>query len=115
MEALQLLDSAAADHLLHDITTVASPGSWIGLALTTEQTRCSPFMTPYLRKMEELGLPPWKFGVDDPESWLDSYGWDAASVVAGAPEANYGRWPYTYIPRETPAIPRAFFTQGWRR
>jgi methyltransferase (TIGR00027 family) len=114
-EHLQHFDSSAADHLLRDVTTLSSPGSWIGLALTTEQTRCSPFMTPYLCKLEELGFPPWRFGVDDPESWLATYGWDAVSVVAGAPEANYGRWPYAYIPRGTPAIPRAFFTQGWRR
>jgi methyltransferase (TIGR00027 family) len=115
IERLQYLDSSAADHLLRDVTTVSSPDSWIGLALTTEQTRCSPFMAPYLHKMEELGFPPWRFGVDDPESWLATYGWDAVSVVAGAPEANYGRWPYAYIPRGTPAIPRVFFTQGWRR
>jgi methyltransferase (TIGR00027 family) len=115
VEGLQHLDSSAADQLLRDVTTVSSPDSWIGLALTTEQTRCSPFMTPYLHKMEALGFPPWRFGVDDPESWLATYGWDAVSVVAGAPEANYGRWPYAYIPRGTPAIPRAFFAQGWRR
>jgi methyltransferase (TIGR00027 family) len=114
-EHVQHFDSSAADHLLRDVTTVSSPGSWIGLALTTEQTRGSPFMTPYLRKMQELGFPPWKFGVDDPESWLATYGWDVVSVVAGAPEANFGRWPYAFIPRGTPAIPRAFFTQGWRR
>jgi len=115
IEGLQHHDSSAADHILRDVTTISSSGSWIGLDLTTEETRCSTFMTPYLRKMEEIGFPPWKFGVDNPESWLATYGWDATSVVAGAPEANYGRWPYAYIPRGTPAIPRAFFTQGWRR
>lgn len=81
--------------------------------LTTEETRRSPFMTPYLHKMEEHGFPPWRFGVDDPEAWLATHGWSAASVVVGAPEANYERWPYFYIPRGTPAIPRTFFTQAW--
>ena len=114
IERLHCLDSSMADRLLCEVTTASSPGSWIGLALPTEQTRCSPFMTPYLHRMEELGLPTWRFGLDEPEVWLATYGWDAASVAAGAPEASYGRWPYVYIPRE-PAFPRAFFTQGWLR
>jgi methyltransferase (TIGR00027 family) len=115
VEGLQHLDPSAADRLLRDVTAVSSPGSWIGLVLTTEQTRCSAFMTPYLQKMESLGFPPWRFGVDDPDAWLATYGWDAVSVVAGAPEASYGRFPYAHVPRGTPAIPRAFFTQGRRR
>jgi methyltransferase (TIGR00027 family) len=113
MERAQYFDSAVMTRLLHEINTLSSPGSWMGLACMTEETRVSPFMTPFLQKLEALGFPPWKFGVDDPESWLATLGWEATSVVAGAPEASYGRWPYAYIPRSTPAIPRAFLTQAW--
>ena len=112
VERMHYYEAEEADRLLRELTTLLSPGSWIGLALTSEETRRSVFMTPYLQKMEALGFPPWRFGVDDPEAWLATCGWQATSVVAGAPEASYGRWPYAYIPRETPAIPRAFFTQG---
>lgn len=106
-------DPAAAERLLQEVTALSTDGCWIGFALTTEQTLRSAFMTPFLRRLEALGLPSWQFGVDDPDAWLASYGWVATSVVAGAPEASYNRWPYGYVPRETPAVPRVFLTQAW--
>jgi methyltransferase (TIGR00027 family) len=112
IERLQYLKPERADHLLRELSALASEGSWLGLALVSQETLHSTFMAPHLRKLEAVGLPPWVFGVDDPESWLAHYGWNASSVVAGAPEANFGRWPYAYIPRETPAIPRGFLTVG---
>jgi methyltransferase (TIGR00027 family) len=113
LERTVFWDAAVVARLLDGIDTIASPGSWIGLALISEETRLSPFMTPFLDKWESLGLPPWIFGVGDPESWLGMHGWEATSVVVGSPEASYGRWPYAHIPRGTPAIPRSFLTQGW--
>ena len=106
-------DTAAADHLLKDITAISAKGSWIGFALPTEETLHSAFLTPFLRRLETFGLPSWQFGLDDPDVWLASHGWTATSVVFGAPEASYNRCPYAYVPRETPAIPRVFFTQAW--
>jgi hypothetical protein len=70
-------------------------------------------MTPWIRKHEEIGSPPLRFGIDDPEAFLASHGWQGTTVVAGAPEANFGRWPYGYIPRRTPGVPRIFFAEGW--
>jgi hypothetical protein len=99
---------------LRELTALAADGSWIGFAHVTSETLRSDFMQPYLRKLEAAGLAPWRFGVDDPEAWLSTYGWNARSVVAGAPDASYGRWPYGYVPRGTPAIPRGFFTIGWK-
>jgi methyltransferase (TIGR00027 family) len=113
IEGLLYLDAAAAERLLHDVTGISAKGSWLGFALPTEQTVRSVFMTPFLQRLEALGLPAWRFGVDDPDAWLASCGWAATSVVAGAPEASYERWPYAYVPRETPSIPRVFFTQAW--
>jgi methyltransferase (TIGR00027 family) len=114
IERLQYLRPERADRLLRELSALASESSWIGLALVSRETLHSNFMEPYLRKLEAVGLPPWTFGVDDPEAWLAQYGWKASSVVAGAPEASYGRWPYAYIPRGTPAIPRGFLTVGWK-
>jgi methyltransferase (TIGR00027 family) len=106
-------DASAAERLLHDVTAISTKGCWIGFALPTAQMLRSVFMTPFLKRLEAIGLPSWQFGVDDPDAWLATYGWAATSVVAGAPEASYNRWPYAHIPRETPAIPRVFFTQAW--
>jgi methyltransferase (TIGR00027 family) len=71
IERTQFFDAAVAARILRDISVLSSPGSWIGLSLIGEETRLSPFMTPFLRKLEDLGLPPWTFGVDDPDTlWL---------------------------------------------
>jgi methyltransferase (TIGR00027 family) len=113
IQGLHYHDAAAAEQLLHDVTAISTRGCWIGFTVTTEQTLRSAFMTPFLRRLEALGLPPWQFGVDDPDAWVASHGWAATTVVVGAPEASYNRWPYGYVPRETPAIPRVFFTQAW--
>jgi methyltransferase (TIGR00027 family) len=115
IEGLLYVDAAAAERLLHDVTAISTKGSWLGFALPTERTIHSVFMTPFLQRLEALGLPAWRFGADDPDAWLASCGWAATSVVAGAPEASYDRWPYAYVPRETPQIPRVFFTQAWLR
>ena len=114
LERLQYLRPEGADRLLRELTALATDGSWVGFALVTSETLRSTFMQPYLRKLEAAGLAPWRFGIDEPEAWLATYGWNARCVVAGAPEANYGRWPYGYVPRGTPAIPRGFFTIGWK-
>lgn len=111
---LQFLDPVVVDRILHEVGALASRGSWIGCAVMSEATRLSWFMTPYLRKMDRLGLPSWRFGVDDPDLWLRSYGWNAHSVVTGDPDVSYGRWPYGHVARGTPAIPRGFLTQGWK-
>jgi len=113
IQGLHYFDASAAERLLHDVTAISTKESWIGFTLTTEQTLRSAFMTPFLQRLEALGLPRWQFGVDDPDAWVARHGWAATSVVAGAPEASYNRWPYGYVPRETPAIPRVFFTQAW--
>ena len=114
IERPQYLRPQAADRLLRELTALASDGSWVGLSLLSDATVRSNFMQPLLRKLEAVGLPPWRFGVDDPEAWLSAYGWSARGVVAGAPEVSYNRWPYAYIPRGTPALPRGFFITGWK-
>jgi methyltransferase (TIGR00027 family) len=114
IERLQYLEPEHAERLLHEISALASEGSWIGFGAVTNDTLRSSFMQPFLGKLEAAGLPPWTFGVDDPEAWLAPYGWNASSAVAGAPDVSYGRWPYAYVPRRTPAIPRGFLTTGWK-
>jgi methyltransferase (TIGR00027 family) len=114
IEHLQYLQPEHAERMLREISALATEGSWIGFGAVTNDTLRTSFMQPLLRKMEAAGLPPWTFGVDEPEAWLATYGWNATSIVAGAPEANYGRWRYGYTPRSTPAIPRGFLTTGWK-
>lgn len=114
VERLQHLPPERADGFLREISALASEGSWIGFSAATSATLRSTFMEPWLRKLEAAGLPPWTFGVDEPDAWLASHGWNASSIVAGAPEVRYGRWPYGYHERGTPAVPRVFLTSGWK-
>jgi methyltransferase (TIGR00027 family) len=114
-ERTQYLTEVAAERTMREVGTLASAGSWMGLALVSRATLASVFMKIYFDKLESLGLPPWTFGVDDPDVWLNGFGWDTETVVAGDPAVSYGRWPYGYIPRGTPAVPRTFITQAWKR
>jgi methyltransferase (TIGR00027 family) len=111
---LDYVSNGSADRLVRQITAVAAAGSWIGFAINSEATRRSPFFTAFIAKQQVLGFPQWTFGLDDPDAWLAAYGWTSTSIVVGAPEANYGRWPLQYVPREIPAVPRTFLTEGWR-
>ena len=111
---LLYLDESLVAQIFTVLRRLACRGSWIGLDVTSVDTLASPLMRPFLNKLKHLGCAPWQFGSNDPEAFLAAHGWDANAVVFGAPEASYGRWPYPYVPRGTPAMARAFLTQGWR-
>jgi methyltransferase (TIGR00027 family) len=113
LERPQYLDARLVDDLVQRITKLSKTGSWLGMALIREQARTSYLLTPFLRKLEQLGLPPWQFGIDDPEAWLAKHGWETTSIMAGDPQASYGRWPYPYFPPKHFAATFAFLTQGW--
>ncbi|HZI79714.1 MAG TPA: SAM-dependent methyltransferase [Vicinamibacterales bacterium] len=115
VQGTQFLSEAAAERTIREVSTLASAGSWLGLALVSRATLASVFMKIFLDKLESLGLPPWTFGVDDPDAWLDAQGWTTHTAVAGDPTVSYGRWPYGYIPKGTPGVPRTFLTQAWKR
>jgi methyltransferase (TIGR00027 family) len=111
---LVCLDLAEVARFFRELRQIACAGSWVGLLLVGIDTIDSPFMKPFLEKRAELGWPPWRFGVRDPEAFLSEHGWDAKCDVAGAPEVSYGRWRYGYIPRTYPdrAIPRVYLAQA---
>jgi methyltransferase (TIGR00027 family) len=108
------LDPAAVARLFRELRQIACAGSWLGALLVGRDTIDSPFMKPFFEKRAELGWPPWRFGVRDPEAFLAEHGWEAECVVAGAPEVSYGRWRYGYVPRTRPdrAIPRVYLAQA---
>jgi methyltransferase (TIGR00027 family) len=114
---LVCLDSAAVARLFRELRQVACAGSWIGTLLVGSDTIDSPFMKPFFEKRAELGWPPWRFGVRDPEAFLAEHGWEAECDVAGAPEVSYGRWRYGYIPRTNPdrGIPRIYLARATMR
>jgi hypothetical protein len=73
----------------------------------------SPYMARYMAALREAGSP-WKFGIDDPESFFRQQGWSPTVVQPGDPEASYGRWPFPTAPRAMPGLPRTFFVTAGR-
>jgi methyltransferase (TIGR00027 family)/uncharacterized protein (TIGR02246 family) len=110
---LMYLEEDEARPLLAAIGEIAAPGSWIAADVVNPEVLTSPYMSRYMTALREAGSP-WKFGIDDPESFFRQYGWAATVVQPGDPEASYGRWPFPTAPRAVPGLPRTFFVTAGR-
>jgi methyltransferase (TIGR00027 family)/uncharacterized protein (TIGR02246 family) len=110
---LMYLEEAEVLALLTAINGIAAPGSWIALDAVNPEVMTSPYMSRYMNALREAGSP-WKFGIEDPESFFRQHGWAATVVQPGDPEASYGRWPFPTAPRAVPGLPRTFFVTAGR-
>ena len=110
---LMYLDEAEALALLAAIGRIAAPGSWLAADVVNPEVMTSPYMARYMTALREAGSP-WKFGIEDPESFFRQRGWTATVVQPGDPEASYGRWPFPTAPRAMPGLPRTFFVTAAR-
>ena len=110
---LMYLDEAAALSLLAAVGQIAAPGSWIAADVVNPEVMTSPYMARYMNALREAGSP-WKFGIEDPESFFRQHGWAATVVQPGDPDASYGRWPFPTAPRAMPGLPRSFFVTAGR-
>jgi methyltransferase (TIGR00027 family) len=105
---LMYLEEHEALPLLAAIGEIAAPGSWIAADIVNPEVLTSPYMARYMAALREAGSP-WKFGIEDPESFFRQRGWAATVVQPGDPEASFGRWPFPTAPRGVPGMPRTFF------
>jgi methyltransferase (TIGR00027 family)/uncharacterized protein (TIGR02246 family) len=105
---LMYLEEHEALPLLNAIGEIAAPGSWMAADVVNPQVLTSPYMERYMAALREAGSP-WKFGIEDPESFFRQRGWAPTVVQPGDPEASYGRWPFPTAPRGVPGLPRTFF------
>ena len=105
---LMYLEEHEALPLLTAIGEMAAPGSWIAADVVNPEVLISPYTSRYMAALRETGSP-WKFGIEDPESFFRQRGWAATVVQPGDPEASYGRWPFPTAPRTVPGLPRSFF------
>lgn len=110
---LMYLDEHEALALLAAIRDIAAPGSWLAGDAVNSEVLTSSYMARYMNALREVGAP-WKFGIDDPEAFLARFGWAAAVVQPGEPEASYGRWAFPTAPRAVPGLPRSFFVTAGR-
>jgi methyltransferase (TIGR00027 family)/uncharacterized protein (TIGR02246 family) len=110
---LMYLEAAAVQAVLAAIAGIAAPGSWIAADVVNPEVLTSPYMARYMTALREAGSP-WKFGIEDPESFFQQRGWSPTVVQPGDPDASYGRWPFPTAPRAMPGLPRTFFVTAAR-
>ncbi len=105
------LEASEVATLLSSIRGIACTGSWLGLDLANQALLEVPFMAPYMKRLADAGSP-WKFAVEDPETWLLPHRWLGSAVTVGAPEATYGRWPYPVPPPGAANTPATYLVQA---
>jgi methyltransferase (TIGR00027 family)/uncharacterized protein (TIGR02246 family) len=110
---LMYLEEGEALALLAAVGEVAAPGSWMAADVVNPEVLTSPYMSRYMNALHEAGSP-WKFGIEDPETFFEQRGWSPTVVQPGDPEASYGRWPFPTAPRAMPGLPRSFFVTAAR-
>lgn len=92
--------------LLERISSLAAPGSRLGLDCVSQTFLTSPWTQEARRQMDEQGIG-WRFGTNDPRGLLAQFGWDAAVTRPGDEGAHFGRWPYPPMP-DLPDLPQSF-------
>jgi O-methyltransferase involved in polyketide biosynthesis len=102
---LHYLPNEKITRILDEITSLATPGSWMGFDIINSAMLTSPWTRQWVETLAQSGTP-WIGTMDDPETFLAMRDWKATLTQAGEEEANYGRWPYPVRPRTRPDMPR---------
>lgn len=79
--------------LLRSLAAAGAPGSRLLADVMGDTALRRPTMDEYRRRRGVRGLPP-PYGHDDPAALLAAHGWEIHTLTwAGAPDANFGRFP----------------------
>jgi methyltransferase (TIGR00027 family) len=114
MEGLLFYMAEAAVHrLLDTVSTLAAPGSRLGVDLVNRELLRSPTMWPLSSTFAWHGLTG-HFGTNAPEALFAEHDWEAEATQPGERGANYGRWAYPIARREVPGVPRIFLVRARR-
>jgi methyltransferase (TIGR00027 family) len=105
------LEEAACARLLDRLSSLAAPGSRLGVDLVSASFLTSPWTQNALQAMAGRGMA-WRFGNDDPEAFLAAHGWQSQVIQPGDADANYGRWPHPVPPRNLRESPHSFLVIG---
>jgi methyltransferase (TIGR00027 family) len=100
------LPETVALQLLDQVSTLAGPGSWLGLDVVNKAMLNSPRTRSWIESLAAAGVP-WRFATDEPELLLAARGWSPTVTQPGEAGAHFGRWPYPVAPRSVPDIPRS--------
>ncbi len=109
---LMYLEEAQAVNLFSRINALALPKDILLFDILSRTLLEAPYMQKQLQFLESIGAP-WRFGINEPEEFMNRLGWQAEAVQPGefAPE----RWPFPTAPRAVPNVPRSFYVVASKR
>lgn len=91
------------------LDTMAAASAWASrlvVDLTSAALLHHPLTQGFLGALRADGTP-WRFGTDDPITFLRDHGWVVEDLKQpGEPGAGEGRWPYGIPPAEVSGVPR---------
>jgi hypothetical protein len=103
---LFFLTEDQAGALLGTMADASTWGSRLAVDLTSAALLRHPLTQEFLGALRADGTP-WRFGTDDPITFLREHGWIVEDLKQpGEPGAGEGRWPYGVYPAEVSAVPR---------
>lgn len=110
----EYLEADEVGRILAATASLAAVGSCLGADFLAQDFLTSPWMASYLSMLEQRGTP-WRFGTNEPERLLVSWGWEVEAVrEPGEIAGGFGRWPWPVVPRSVPGIPRSFLVTARR-
>ncbi len=106
---LMYLEEPAVLALLEKINGLSASNSILLFDVMGRSLLDSPYMAKQLKLMEKFGAP-WRFGTDEPEKLMETWGWKATAIHPG--EVEPSRWPFPIAPRNAPNVPRGFLVEA---
>jgi len=97
--------------LLLSAIQLATRGSFVAFDIMNGAMLQSPLTKAWVQMQAEAGAP-WIGTMDDPLGFLAEHGVKARLTQAGAPDANYGRWPFPVLPVDAANFPHNWFVTG---
>ena len=102
---LYYLNPADVRILLNTISDLSTDGSMLGADLLNEK----------MRQSDNGFAKYWESGCDEPEKFLEQFGWQASVVQYGDDTASFGRFNYKFPPREVADIARGFLVTAKKK
>ncbi len=98
--------------LLKKLSEASANGSHLITDMPSEALLKSPSSLLFLATLKKDGIP-WRFGCDDPVSFLADSGWNVTELKEpGEPGAGEKRWPYPVHSRDVKGVPRSWLIQA---
>ncbi len=110
---LMYLGVVTAQQLMATISQYASPGSWLGLDVIEKNTPTYHQLRA-LRTDQAHTTIAGRFGVDEPQCWLQDFGWNAIISPLEETGRQYGRWPSASSMSSRAGLPGMVFVAAQR-